>query len=62
VKLVPVLPEKAEPNYRVPGRLKGKLNLPDNWEEEWKLIDKELEALMNDAPLVSEPLPGTEPI
>jgi len=62
VKLVPVTSEKPEPKYREFGRLKGKLNLPENWEEEWKLIDKELEELMNDAPLVSEPMPGTEPI
>jgi prevent-host-death family protein len=31
VKLVPVQPEVSEQNYRVPGRLKGKLNLPQNW-------------------------------
>jgi prevent-host-death family protein len=62
VKLVPVSAAKPEPKYRQLGRLKGKLNLPENWEEEWKLIDKELEELMNDAPLVAEPMPGTEPI
>jgi len=62
VKLVPVAANEPEANYRIPGRLKGKLNLPENWEEEWKLIDKELEELMNEAPLVSDPMPGTEPI
>jgi prevent-host-death family protein len=62
VKLVPVSTNEPEANYRIPGRLKGKLNLPENWEEEWKLIDKELEELMNEAPLVSDPMPGTEPI
>lgn len=60
VKLVPVEPNRPERKYRVPGRLKGKLNLPENWEEEWKLMDKELEELMNDEPLISEPPPGTD--
>jgi prevent-host-death family protein len=60
VKLVPVSPETPEENYRIPGRLKGKLNLPENWEEEWKLIDKELEELMNDEPLMSEAPPGMD--
>jgi prevent-host-death family protein len=58
VKLVPVTPETPEQNYRIPGRLKGKLNLPENWEEEWKLIDKELEELMNDEPLMTDAPPG----
>jgi len=60
VKLVPVSAENPEPKYRVPGRLKGKLNLPENWEEEWKLMDKELEELMNDEPLMSEAPPGMD--
>ncbi len=60
VKLVPVAPAPAEENYRIPGRLKGKLNLPENWEGEWKLIDKELEDLMNDEPLMSEAPPGMD--
>ncbi len=58
VKLVPVSPEPPEENYRVLGRLKGKLNLPEK-EEEWKLMDKELEELMNDEPLMSEAPPGS---
>jgi prevent-host-death family protein len=60
VKLVPVVEETSESAYRIPGRLKGKLNLPENWEEEWKLMDKELEELMNDEPLMSEAPPGMD--
>jgi prevent-host-death family protein len=38
---------------RVGGGLKGKLNLPENWEEEWKKMDKEIEDLMVNAPLTT---------
>jgi prevent-host-death family protein len=57
VRLVPV-PPKTEQRFRVPGRLKGKLGLPDDWEAQFKAMDKELEELMVDAPLstnVDEP-------
>jgi prevent-host-death family protein len=57
VKLVPVTEEAAKPQFRVMGRLKGKLNLPENWEEEWKLLDKEIEEDMCDAPLIAGPPP-----
>jgi prevent-host-death family protein len=52
VRLVPV-PAKVEERFRVPGRLKGKLGLPDDWEEQFKAMDKELEILMVDAPLTT---------
>jgi prevent-host-death family protein len=61
VKLVPVSGEISTTRFRRLGGLKGKLILPENWEEQWKLIDKELEELMNDAPLVHEPMPEEEP-
>ena len=32
------------------GRLKDKLNLPDDWEQQWEAHGKELETLMCDAP------------
>jgi prevent-host-death family protein len=60
VKLVPVPQEPAEKKYRVLGRLKGKLNLPEDWEEQWKWMDKELEGLMNDEPIMSEAPPGMD--
>jgi prevent-host-death family protein len=60
VKLVPVPQATPEKNYRPLGRLKGKLNLPENWEEEWKLMDKEIEDLMCDEPLMSQPPPGMD--
>lgn len=60
VKLVPVVPEQPNAGKRIPGRLKGKLNLPENWEEEWKLMDKEIEEDMCDAPLMAEPPPGMD--
>jgi prevent-host-death family protein len=60
VKLVPITVENIKRPPRVSGRLKGKLNLPENWEEEWKLMDKELEELMNDEPLMSEAPPGMD--
>ncbi len=49
VKLVLAVTEaesKIEPPDRVLGRLKGKLNLPENWEEEFERIGKELEDVM----------------
>lgn len=48
------------PNYRIPGRLRGRFAIPENWEEKCALIDKELEELMNDEPLMSEPPPGMD--
>jgi|SRR5271154_3028690 len=59
VKLVPVAAANAKPK-RILGRLKGKLNLPENWEEEWKLMDKEIEEEMCDAPLIAQPPPGMD--
>jgi len=58
--LVPVL-EKPEEGYRILGRLKGRFGSPlANWEEKCALIDKELEQLMNDEPLISGPPPGMD--
>ena len=33
------------------GRLKDKLNLPENWEAEWERMGEELTMLMTEAPL-----------
>lgn len=64
VKLVPVPQETPEKKYRPLGGLKGKFPLPENWaenwDEEWKLMDKEIEDLMCDEPLMSEPPPGMD--
>lgn len=50
----------SKSNFRAPGRLKGGFATPENWEEECALIDKELEELMNDEPIMSEPPPGMD--
>jgi prevent-host-death family protein len=52
VRLV-LVPAETPKKYREFGRLKGKLGLPDDWEEKFKAMDKELEELMVDAPLTT---------
>ena len=47
-----VLTKKApERRSFVFGRLRDKLNLPEDWEQQWEAHGKELEGLMCDAPL-----------
>ncbi len=49
VKLV-LTPDIPAPKQRELGRLKGKLNLPENWEEEWERMGEELTILMTESP------------
>ncbi len=55
VKLVVVHIEAKKP--RVAGRLKGKLNLPPNWEELFDQYGRELEDIMINGPLMHDPAP-----
>ena len=57
VKLVLAVTEaepKIKPPDRILGRLKGKLNLPENWEEEFERIGKELEDVLINGPTFPE--------
>ncbi len=49
VKLV-LTTDVPVPKQRELGRLRDKLNLPENWEEEWDRMGEELTLLMTEAP------------